>query len=184
MDKKQRQFSIWYVFIALWAMMLFQLFVTPYFNPTEIPYSEFKGAVASDKVEEVAISSMVIHGKMKPDKSSSPDTPSWWPVPAETPALAMTRSSRPAPVTHASIDDSFWTSSTFGWTTALRASQAAVVPRRRSGSRPERCSVTPGAASSAASAAPRPEEAPVIRTDWGSGMPTGCLGFPARGDSR
>ena len=57
-------------------MMLFQLFVTPYFNPTEIPYSEFKKAVASDKVEEVAISSMVIHGKMKPDKSSSPDTSS------------------------------------------------------------------------------------------------------------
>ncbi|WP_447984285.1 ATP-dependent zinc metalloprotease FtsH [Nitrospira sp. Nam74] len=74
MDKKQRQFSIWYVFIAIWAMMLFQLFVTPYFNPTEIPYSEFKEAVASDKVEEVAISPMVIHGKMKPDKSSSPDT--------------------------------------------------------------------------------------------------------------
>ncbi|MEP6887164.1 MAG: ATP-dependent zinc metalloprotease FtsH [Nitrospirales bacterium] len=76
MDKKQRQFSIWYVFIALWAMMLFQLFVTPYFNPTEIPYSEFKEAVASDKVEEVAVSSMVIHGKMKPDKTSSPDTSS------------------------------------------------------------------------------------------------------------
>ena len=57
-------------------MMLFQLFVTPYFNPAEIPYSEFKEAVASDKVEEVAISSMVIHGKMKPDKSASPDTSS------------------------------------------------------------------------------------------------------------
>ena len=75
MDKKQRQFSIWYVFIALWAIMLFQLFVTPYFNPTEIPYSEFKEAVASDKVEEVAISPTVIHGKMKPDKSS-PETSS------------------------------------------------------------------------------------------------------------
>jgi cell division protease FtsH len=74
MDKKQRQFSIWYVFIAIWAMMLFQLFVTPYFNPTEIPYSEFKEAVASDKVDEVAISPMIIHGKMKPDKSSSPGT--------------------------------------------------------------------------------------------------------------
>ncbi|WP_447979784.1 ATP-dependent zinc metalloprotease FtsH [Candidatus Nitrospira bockiana] len=65
MDKKQRQFSIWYIFIALWALMLFQLFVTPYFNPTEIPYSEFKAAVAADKVEEVSISSSIIHGKMK-----------------------------------------------------------------------------------------------------------------------
>jgi cell division protease FtsH len=71
MDKKQKQFSIWYVFIALWAMMLFQLFVTPYFNPIEIPYSEFKAAVASGKVDEVSISSMVIHGKMKPDGPAS-----------------------------------------------------------------------------------------------------------------
>ncbi len=86
MDKKQRQFSIWYVFIALWAIMLIQLFVTPYFNPTEIPYSEFKEAVASDKVEEVAISSMVIHGKMKPDKSASPATSSGNPS-ASAPAI-------------------------------------------------------------------------------------------------
>jgi cell division protease FtsH len=67
MDPKQRQFSIWYVFIALWAIMLFQIFVTPYFNPTEIPYSEFKAAVTADKVEEVSISSSIIHGRMKTD---------------------------------------------------------------------------------------------------------------------
>lgn len=74
MDKKQRQFSIWYVFIALWAMMLFQLFVTPYFNPIEIPYSEFKEAVASGKVQEVSISPMIIHGQMKSaDETSSAD---------------------------------------------------------------------------------------------------------------
>jgi cell division protease FtsH len=71
LDKKQRQFSIWYVFIALWAMMLFQVFVTPYFNPAEIPYSEFKEAVASGKVQEVSISSMVIHGQMRPEETSS-----------------------------------------------------------------------------------------------------------------
>ncbi len=79
MDPKQKQFSIWYVFIALWALMLFQIFVTPYFNPTEIPYSEFKAAVAADKVEEVSISSAMIHGRMKPetkpDAKESPSTP-------------------------------------------------------------------------------------------------------------
>jgi cell division protease FtsH len=65
MDPKQKQFSIWYVFIALWALMLFQMFVAPYFNPAEIPYSEFKSAVAADKVEEVSISTTMIHGRMK-----------------------------------------------------------------------------------------------------------------------
>ncbi len=71
MDPKQKQFSIWYVLIALWALMLFQIFVTPFFNPSEIPYSEFTAAVAADKVEEVSVSSTVIHGRMKPD--TSPD---------------------------------------------------------------------------------------------------------------
>ncbi|MEK7268620.1 MAG: ATP-dependent zinc metalloprotease FtsH [Nitrospirota bacterium] len=71
MDPKQKQFSIWYVLIALWALMLFQIFVTPFFNPSEIPYSEFTAAVAADKVEEVSVSSTVINGRMKPD--TSPD---------------------------------------------------------------------------------------------------------------
>ena len=70
MDPKQKQFSIWYVFIALWALMLFQIFVTPYFNPTEVPYSEFKAAVNAGKVEEVSISSTIIHGRMKADAPS------------------------------------------------------------------------------------------------------------------
>src|SRR5574341_1043579 len=67
MNPKQRQFSIWYVFIALWGLMLFQLFVTPFFNPTEIPYSEFKTAVAAGKVAEVAVAPTMIHGRMKPE---------------------------------------------------------------------------------------------------------------------
>ena len=71
MDPKQKQFSIWYVFIALWALMLIQIFVTPFLflKPMEIPYSEFKAAVAAGKVEEVSIGSAVIHGRMKHDPS-------------------------------------------------------------------------------------------------------------------
>lgn len=68
MDPKQKQFSIWYLILALWALMLFQLFVTPFFNPVEIPYSEFKAAVADGKVTEVAVSSSMIHGRMKEGK--------------------------------------------------------------------------------------------------------------------
>jgi cell division protease FtsH len=67
LNPKQKQFSLWYVLIALWGLMLFQMFVTPFFNPSEIPYSEFKNAVVADKIAEVAISSTVIHGRMKPE---------------------------------------------------------------------------------------------------------------------
>ncbi len=67
MDPKQRQFSIWYIFIALWLLMMFQLVVIQFFNSTEIPYSEFKEAVHAGKVQEVAVSPSKIHGRMKPE---------------------------------------------------------------------------------------------------------------------
>ena len=69
MDPKQRQFSIWYMFIALWVLMLIQMFLPSFFNPTEIPYSEFKEAVAKGDVTEISVSTHIIHGKMKEDKS-------------------------------------------------------------------------------------------------------------------
>jgi cell division protease FtsH len=65
MDPKQKRFSIWYVFIALWALMLIQIFVTPFFTSPEISYSDFKAAVAANKVEEVSISPTMIHGRFK-----------------------------------------------------------------------------------------------------------------------
>jgi cell division protease FtsH len=68
MDPKQRQFSIWYMFIALWVLMLIQMFLPSLFNPSEIPYSEFKAAVDADNVIEVAVSPHAIHGKMKDGK--------------------------------------------------------------------------------------------------------------------
>ncbi|HTN43543.1 MAG TPA: ATP-dependent zinc metalloprotease FtsH [Nitrospiria bacterium] len=67
MDTKRWKFSIWYIVVALWLLTLFQLFVAPIFNPTEISYSEFKDAVAAGKVAEVSIASVVIHGQMKPE---------------------------------------------------------------------------------------------------------------------
>ena len=56
------------MFIALWVLILIQTFLPSFFNPTEIPYSEFKQAVEAGKVTEVAVSPQIIHGKMKEDK--------------------------------------------------------------------------------------------------------------------
>lgn len=56
------------MFIALWVLILIQTFLPSLFNPTEIPYSEFKSAVEANKVTEVTVSPQVIHGKMKEDK--------------------------------------------------------------------------------------------------------------------
>jgi cell division protease FtsH len=56
------------MFIALWVLILIQTFLPSFFNPTEIPYSEFKEAVEAGKVIEVAVSPQIIHGKLKEDK--------------------------------------------------------------------------------------------------------------------
>ena len=56
------------MFIALWVLILIQTFLPAFFNPTEIPYSEFKEAVEAGKVTEVAVSPQIIHGKMREDK--------------------------------------------------------------------------------------------------------------------
>ena len=56
------------MFIALWVLILLQTFLPSFFNPTEIPYSEFKESVAAGKVTEVAVSPQIIHGKLKEDK--------------------------------------------------------------------------------------------------------------------
>ncbi len=72
MDPKQRQFSVWYIFLALWALLLFQLFVTPFFNPIDMPYSEFKAAVRAGDVESVSLSSTMIHGQLKAKEGEDP----------------------------------------------------------------------------------------------------------------
>lgn len=56
------------MFIALWVLILLQTFLPSFFNPTEIPYSEFKESVAAGKVIEVAVAPQIIHGKLKEDK--------------------------------------------------------------------------------------------------------------------
>ncbi len=65
MDPKARQFSLWYIILAFWLLLLFQTFVTPILGPQEVSYSEFKKAVAEGKVFEVAISANKIHGRAK-----------------------------------------------------------------------------------------------------------------------
>jgi cell division protease FtsH len=67
MDKKKVTFSIWYILIAIWGLLLFQAFIAPFFSPTEIPYSDFKKALSEGKIEEVSISQSAIHGKMRPE---------------------------------------------------------------------------------------------------------------------
>src|SRR5512138_1443559 len=58
--------SFWYVlgFLLLLAIVQAYLFVP---SARSIPYSDFKGLLAADKVTQVSISAQAIRGELKPD---------------------------------------------------------------------------------------------------------------------
>ena len=64
MEKRQK-FSIWYVLLGVWLVLLLQNYITTMFEIKTIPYSEFLKLLKENKVTEVAISADQIQGKIK-----------------------------------------------------------------------------------------------------------------------
>jgi cell division protease FtsH len=62
---KKVSFSIWYVFLAIWAVILLHDFISALNKVEEVPYSRFKQMVAEGKVAEVSVSTQTITGKLK-----------------------------------------------------------------------------------------------------------------------
>ena len=54
-EKKKLKFSIGYVIIAFWAVLLLQQLFSAYLQPTRTSYSDFKAAVGAGRVTDVAI---------------------------------------------------------------------------------------------------------------------------------
>jgi cell division protease FtsH len=68
MEKRQK-FSIWYVLLGVWFVLLLQNTITTMFAIKTIPYSEFLKLLKENKVVEVAITANQIQGKIKDDGS-------------------------------------------------------------------------------------------------------------------
>jgi cell division protease FtsH len=64
MEKRQK-FSIWYVLLGIWFVLILQNYITSMFAIKTIPYSEFLKLLKENKVVEVAISANQIEGKLK-----------------------------------------------------------------------------------------------------------------------
>jgi len=64
MEKRQK-FSIWYVLLGVWFVLILQNYITGMFAIKTIPYSEFLKLLKENKVGEVAISANQIQGKIK-----------------------------------------------------------------------------------------------------------------------
>ncbi len=64
---KKVSFSIWYVFLAIWAVILVHDLIHSLQKIEELPYSEFRQLVVAGKVAEVAVGSHTLTGKLKPE---------------------------------------------------------------------------------------------------------------------
>jgi len=65
MMEKQHKFSIWYVLIGIWVVLLIQNYIASMYKVEIIPYSQFLNYLKQGSVQEIAISENEIQGKMK-----------------------------------------------------------------------------------------------------------------------
>jgi cell division protease FtsH len=66
--EKHHKFSIWYVLIAVWIVLILQNTISQKFRIEQITYSEFIKALQNGKVVEIAITQDRIQGKMRTTK--------------------------------------------------------------------------------------------------------------------
>ncbi|MBI3304186.1 MAG: ATP-dependent metallopeptidase FtsH/Yme1/Tma family protein [Deltaproteobacteria bacterium] len=72
MNKKTR-FNIWYVFVALWGVLILHgLWVQATQQIEQIPYSQFQTYLAEGRIEEIRISQNYIQGKLKDPQEGHP----------------------------------------------------------------------------------------------------------------
>lgn len=69
--EKHHKFSIWYVLLGIWAVLILQNYLHSAFAIKTIPYSEFLNLLKQNRVTEVAITSNQIQGRMKVDNAGT-----------------------------------------------------------------------------------------------------------------
>ncbi|BFU88929.1 MAG: ATP-dependent zinc metalloprotease FtsH [Nitrospira sp.] len=67
---KKVSFSIWYIFLAVMAVVFVHDLFHALNKVEELPYSEFKRLVETGKVAEVSVTNQVLTGKLKPEGES------------------------------------------------------------------------------------------------------------------
>ncbi len=65
--EKKHKFSIWYVLLGIWVVLIVQSYIASMFAYRVIPYSQFLSLLKEGKITEVAITANQIQGKMKAD---------------------------------------------------------------------------------------------------------------------
>ncbi|MBN1663299.1 MAG: ATP-dependent metallopeptidase FtsH/Yme1/Tma family protein, partial [Deltaproteobacteria bacterium] len=63
--EKEHKFSVWYVLIGIWIVLIVQSYIASMFALKTIPYSQFMGLLKQGKIVEIAVTENQIQGKMK-----------------------------------------------------------------------------------------------------------------------
>ncbi len=63
--EKHQKFSVWYVLLGIWLVLIVQQYLGSFFSIEVIPYSQFLKLLKENKITEVAISANQLQGKMK-----------------------------------------------------------------------------------------------------------------------
>ncbi len=72
MINKKTKFSIWYVFVAVWGVLLLHNLWVQSLQTEQIPYSQFEAYLKEDRIEEVRIGEHYIEGKLKDPAEGQP----------------------------------------------------------------------------------------------------------------
>jgi cell division protease FtsH len=65
--QKHYKFSLWYVIVGIWVVLIVQNYIASMYAAQVIPYSQFLNLLRTGKIAEVAVSANQIQGKMKVD---------------------------------------------------------------------------------------------------------------------
>jgi len=62
--ERRYKFSLWYILIGIWIVLIAQSYISSMFAVETIPYSSFLNLVKTDKVREISISQNEVHGML------------------------------------------------------------------------------------------------------------------------
>ncbi len=68
--QKHHKFSIWYVMLGIWAVLILQNYIASFYAVKTISYSQFLDDLKKGQVSEVEITSNQIQGKLKADEKN------------------------------------------------------------------------------------------------------------------
>jgi len=69
--EKHHKFSIWYILLGVWVVLILQNYLFSAMAVQTIPYSRFLSLLKDGRITEVAISENRIQGKMKPEEGEA-----------------------------------------------------------------------------------------------------------------